>query len=351
MGIRMTRLPWFVLAAGLTGALTGLCLQWWTNAVDYPWIISGKPMWSLPANVPIIFELGVLFAAITALVSMLLLNGLPEPAHPLDLKERFSRSTSDRFFLFVQANDPKFDDLETRELLEETRPTDLAEVLEDRQTSNKLPTGLVYAVVILTVAALVPFALVAKARVTRSAKPRIHAVGDMDWQPKVKAQRVSMYFGDHRGMRPYEPGTVARGELDDDPHFFEGKLLGGFARVFPPQVKPTAETMERGKQRFGIYCAPCHGLYGEGDGMVTRRAQQKELTWVPPANLHGENIRLMPVGQLFDTITNGVRNMKPYGAQIPPADRWAVIMYIRALQKSQAASLADVPAADRQNLK
>jgi mono/diheme cytochrome c family protein len=108
--------------------------------------------------------------------------------------------------------------------------------------------------------------------------------------------------------------------------------------------------MQRGQQRFGIYCTPCHGLLGEGDGMVTHRAQDKGLTWVPPVNIQAENIRLQPVGQIFNTITHGIRNMQGYGAQIPPEDRWAIIMYIRALQKSRGANLSDVPESLRVNL-
>ena len=122
MGIKMTILPWIVLGAGLTGLTLAIWLQWWTNAHDYPFLISGKPFWSIPANVPIMFELTVLLSAFAALFGMLALNNLPMPAHPLDLKERFAKVTDDRFFLVVQAADTRFDDVETRELLEETHP-------------------------------------------------------------------------------------------------------------------------------------------------------------------------------------------------------------------------------------
>ena len=115
MGIRPTRLPWLVAAAGLVGCVTAVLLQWWTNAFDYPWIVSGKPFWSVPATIPITFELTVLFAAITAMVGMLVLNGLPHPSHPLDLKQRFSRVTDDRFFLFIEAVDRRFDPKLTEE--------------------------------------------------------------------------------------------------------------------------------------------------------------------------------------------------------------------------------------------
>ena len=112
------------------------------------------------------------------------------------------------------------------------------------------------------------------------------------------------------------------------------------------------ETMDRGRERFGIYCTPCHGVDGMGQGMVHERARSlMQGTWVPPTNLHQENLLYKPVGELFEGITRGVRNMPPYGRQIDTADRWAVVLYLRALQRSQAASLEDVPEGERGGLK
>jgi len=355
MGIKMTVLPWIVLGAGLTGLTTAILLQWWTNAYDYPWIVSGKPFWSIPANVPIMFELTVLFSGITTLVGMLMLNNLPLPSHPLDLVKRFARSTDDKFFLLIEAADPKFDGAKTRALLEGTHPVAIEDVSEDNKTPDKLPNGLIYGIIILTVVAAIPFALAAKARYSRTPNPRIHAIGDMDWQPKFKSQRQNPIFDDKRSSRLDPEGTVAVGELRDDDHFYQGKFGGVFATTFPEQISPTPETMARGRERFGIYCAPCHGQTGEGDGMVARRAaalQDQGVTgsWVPPTDLTEERLRFTPVGSIFDTITNGVRNMPAYGSQIPTEDRWAIIMYVRALQRARLAKLEDVPPEQRQGL-
>jgi hypothetical protein len=109
MRVRPTRLPWIVLACGLFGLFGGLGLTWWTNAVNYPFVISGKPIFSLPANVPVIFETTVLFSAFGAVFGMLLLNLLPRLYHPLFRKERFRRVTSDRFFIVIEQRDPLFD--------------------------------------------------------------------------------------------------------------------------------------------------------------------------------------------------------------------------------------------------
>jgi len=118
MGLRDTKLPWVVMGAGLTGATVALLMQWWMNAVDYKLIIGGKPLFSLPANIPIIFELTVLFAAISAFGAMFFFNDLPRFYHPAFKSERFRRVTSDRFFLAIETADPRFDDQRTAELLE-----------------------------------------------------------------------------------------------------------------------------------------------------------------------------------------------------------------------------------------
>lgn len=118
MGIKPTKLPYLVFGAGLTGTTLGLALQFWTNAVDYPFMISGKPMFGLPAAIPVAFEMTILFAAISALVGMLAFNGLPTHSHPLFTSRRFKRATDDRFFISVEARDPRFDADATRALLE-----------------------------------------------------------------------------------------------------------------------------------------------------------------------------------------------------------------------------------------
>ena len=352
MGIKMTVLPWFTLIAGLTGLATAIIMQWWMNAYDYPWLISGKPTWSIPANVPIMFELTVLFSAITTLVGMLMLNGLPHPSHALDQVKRFARVTDDKFFLLIQAADPKFDEKDTRELIDATHPVAVEDVLEDRVTPDKMPAGLVYGLIVVTCAAVVPVALAVKARHSKSGDPRIHLIQDMDSQPKYKAQRENTIFADGRADREALPGTVAVGHLNEDDHFFRGRAEGGWARTFPAQVELTEATMARGKQRFGIFCAPCHGQGGLGDGMIHKRAEGlAQGGWIQPTNVTQEYLRNMPVGELYNAIANGVRNMPAYGSQIAPEDRWAIVMYLRALQRGQAGALTDVPESERSSLK
>jgi len=352
MGIRRTRLPWIVLVFGLTGGSLALFFQWWTSTVDYPWIVSGKPFWSVPANIPITFELTVLFSALSCFASMLLLNKLPQPSHPLDRHRRFARATNDRFFVLIQASDPKFERRETGKLLDATSPHHVEAVMEDTTSSAVIPRGVTYGLLILGAAATVPFALAMMARVSTSDRPRIHIIPDMDSQEKFKAQRMNAFFDDKRAMRADVAGTVAQGELRADDHFYLGKVGGAFAKTFPSQVEVNDATMERGRERFGIYCTPCHGVDGSGQGMVHQRARALlQGTWVPPTDLHQENLLYKPVGELFDNVSRGIRNMPAYARQIDTADRWAIILYLRALQRSGAAKLEDVPENERGGLK
>jgi mono/diheme cytochrome c family protein len=252
----------------------------------------------------------------------------------------------------VQASDPVFDEKDSRALLESTGAVAIEEVPEDTQSRADMPRGIIYVFLIIVAATTVPFALAAYARETKSAKPRIHIVPDMDFQQKFKSQRENKFFADHRADRSPVEGTVAFGDLRDDQHFYAGKSEGLFAKTFPANFSVNETTMARGEQRFGIYCTPCHGQIGEGDGMVANRAMTlSEGTWVPPSNITEQRLHSMPVGELFNTISNGIRNMPGYGRQIPTEDRWAIILYVRALQKSRAATVADLSAQERASLK
>jgi mono/diheme cytochrome c family protein len=350
MGIRPTILPWLVLGAGISGGAAALLLQWWTNAVAYPYLISGKPLFSLPANIPVTFEVIVLFSALAAFASVLALNALPRYAHPVFSVDRFRRVTTDGFFLSIDASDPKFDETETRLLLASAGATAVEECYED-PAGREIPKAVYGAVAVVAVLALLPPLLIAWYRaVPYKRQPRFRPIQDMVAQPKFKMQAANPFFADGRAMRSPVPGTIAWGRLEADPAYWRGrKSDGGWVAEFPVPV--TMEAMRRGQERFNIYCAICHGLAGEGDGMVARRAQKRgEPTWVPPLSLHVDSVREQPVGQLFNTITHGARTMPGYGAQIPVDDRWAIVMYVRALQRSQRASLEDVPEASRLRL-
>jgi mono/diheme cytochrome c family protein len=205
-----------------------------------------------------------------------------------------------------------------------------------------MPRWLVLALLVAVVVTWIPMALMVRARSVKTEKTRIHIIPDMDSQPKYRAQAANVLFRDGRAMRPPVEGTVARGELRDEDDVYRGKDGDAWVATIPMPV--TMSMMERGQNRFEIFCAPCHGLAGYGDGMVNQRADAlQEGTWTPPSSFHTELVRERPVGQLFNTITYGVRNMPAHGPQIEVADRWAIVAYVKALQRSQYASIDDVP--------
>ena len=206
----------------------------------------------------------------------------------------------------------------------------------------KLPRWLLFTLVILVVLSWVPLALIMRARVTTSPEPRIHVVPDMDNQPKYKAQSRNPLFADRRAMRPPVPGTVARGAFLGDPAVVSGKEGDAWTVDIPVSVN--ASMLARGRERYDIFCSPCHGLAGFGDGMIAKRADAlQEGTWTPPTSFHTDLIRGREAGHLFNTISNGIRNMPAYGSQLAVEDRWAVVAYVRALQRSQNATVDDVP--------
>ncbi|HPA81175.1 MAG TPA: cytochrome c [Thermoanaerobaculales bacterium] len=206
----------------------------------------------------------------------------------------------------------------------------------------KVPRWLTYLVVVLVVMSWVPLALILRARAVKSDKPRIHIVQDMDNQPKLGPQAGNRLFADRRAMRPPVTGAIARGELREDEGLYRGAVGGAWLEQIPLPV--TEQLMRRGRERYDIFCSPCHGLAGHGDGMVSKRAEAlQEGTWTLPASFHTELVRGRPAGHLYNSIANGIRNMPGYGAQIPVEDRWAIVAYLRALQRSQGASVEDVP--------
>ncbi|MBC8202305.1 MAG: cytochrome c [Planctomycetes bacterium] len=219
---------------------------------------------------------------------------------------------------------------------------------------KEMPLWIKWGAVVMTSIAFMILAFVFRARSegVYNDKPRIHFIQNMDNQPKFVSQEANAMFNDGRGMRPKVEGTVARNEMTGDTHFFMGIVDEAWATTFPDQITVDRPLLDRGQGRFNIFCSPCHGAGGFGDGVIHHRAQRlvetgvNGTTWVAPKNLHEDMIAAQPVGQIFNTITNGIRTMAAHGSQIPVADRWAIVAYIEALQLSQNADASTVPNAD-----
>lgn len=180
-------------------------------------------------------------------------------------------------------------------------------------------------------------ALLSSCRGQPSDQPPVNVVPDMDMQPKFKAQSSNPFFADGRAMRPLVPGVVAVGHLDEDDGMFQGKVDGVWLERPPMTVDE--KLLARGEERYNIFCAPCHDKTGSSNGTVIKRGFKP-----PPPALYEDHGKAMKDGELYAIIANGRGNMPSYRPQIPVADRWAIVTWVRVLQRSQKAKSEDVPA-------
>lgn len=184
--------------------------------------------------------------------------------------------------------------------------------------------------------------LLTACRGNRSDQPPVHLQQNMDFQHRGEAQEHSPFFADGRWMRPPVPGTVARDHLKEDDHFWRGRLPGGkLADSLPSGVELDESLLARGEDRYNIYCQPCHGAMGYGDGPVTRRGGG--FQGAKPANFHIKRLAPVPLGYLYLVIKEGKSTMLGYAAQIPARDRWAIAAWVRTLQVAHRADPADFP--------
>lgn len=180
--------------------------------------------------------------------------------------------------------------------------------------------------------------LLAGCRGRQSEAPPIHPHLAMDFQEKFQAQTYNPLFEDKASMRKPPTGTVARGQRRANNQLYEGRTdEGEYVETIPVTVNRAV--LERGQERYNVYCAPCHGKSGKGNGVI----MQGDYGYTPASSYHVERLRKVTDGYLYDVITNGVRNMPAYAQQIPVKDRWAIVSYIRALQRSQYAKPENLP--------
>ncbi|MCU0719916.1 MAG: DUF3341 domain-containing protein [Pirellula sp.] len=391
LGIKPTVLPFIVLCCGFTGLCLALTMQYWMNGVDYMYIISGKPMGITPASIPVSFEMTILFSAFSTFLGMIALNKLPRFSNPVFTNPRFDRATDDKFFLYVSASDKYYNRDSVKELLSGTSPEALDEVVEDGSPAE-LPRFVWLGALLLVLTGLIPLMIVLNIRESFSEKPRFHVFLDMDFQPKKKAQQQTTVFADGRTMRPQVAGTVGRGQLEEQDAFYLGydpNDLAAAPKLTPAKLvsvqdsaapadgatpppaatpMPAAEApekpwmtelpiesneanMELGERKFQIYCSACHGYAGNGDGLVHKRADAlAQGTWLPPTSLHIDRVKTQPVGKIFNTISKGQGKMAGYANAITPKERWAIVLYVRALQRSRDAKLDDIPVEKRSSL-
>lgn len=216
------------------------------------------------------------------------------------------------------------------------------------------PWWMVLLLILMVVGTWLPLAAIYRERTSYSTQPRFHLFHDMDKQPKRGPQSSHAWFKDGRAMRLPVEGTIARGRLLHNEHLSQGYFtsvdaaLGAesltFATALPPELPLDAKLLARGKERYSIYCALCHGADGLGNGQINRRAVElKEAKWVPATNLMTAEIRARADGQIYQALRDGVRNMPAYGSQIGEVDRWAIVAWVRELQANSPVATQEPP--------
>ena len=328
LAIKRSPLGIMVFAMGLIGAVSALVFQWWTSAVDYPVRVGGKALFSWQAFVPIIFEVMVLFAAFTAGLGMLfLLNRLPWFGHPMLRSRAIAACTRDRFALSIES--ANLDVTAARAALKRAGGSDI-ELLNPLDAPGEEPV----LVPLMQGAGIVGACVAAGLLTFFGIKwfPVLPPMNQMEIQPKAVAYRTSEFFGNRNVMRLPVEGTVARGHLPlvtDDPE------KAGVLMQNP--VPSTKQVFARGKARYETFCQVCHGALGDGKGSLSEAYEAE------PSNFHSSTLREYPDGQIFHVISEGYGSMPAYGAELPVDDRWAVVHYVRALQRAMNAKEEDLP--------
>ena len=329
MKLKTSKIGLFAFAFGLLGAVCAVLFISWVTIKDYPLVIGGKPFWSWPAFVPVSFEVTVLATSVLSTLAMIVLYfKFPNNAHPLHDTPYMKSISSNRFGIAVQADDPKFDEKEVTGFFKSLGSKEIAPVYfvpadQDMRPALFDPKFLGLLLVIgLTASAATYFTL-----------NKILYLPPFDWmmvQPKLKAQQPSSFFHDGIGMRPPVEGTVARGYM---PYPYKGKPEEAGKYLINP-LFPTKEVLDRGQQKFLTYCSPCHGNFGRGDSRLQGQFPN-------PPTLLSDKVRSWPDGSIYHVITEGQNAMPSYASQVSREDRWAIIQYIRALQRAQHAHESD----------
>jgi mono/diheme cytochrome c family protein len=330
MKLKPSKLGYFALIFGLSGALAATLMLWWMSAIDYPITIGGKPLFSYPAYIPVIFEVTVLTASIATVLTMLLFFfKFPNNSHPLHGTSYMKKVSSDKYGIVILADDPKFDQRAVRALFESSNAAEIEPVYWDEdEISHKHRILEPKFLIFLVLTAIVT------SGVTYLSFNKLLYIVPFNWmsdQPKLSAQGESPVFKDGFGMRQPVAGTVARGYL---PYQFAGRPdIAGEKLVNPIPV--SKQSLQAGRINFDIYCSPCHGYNGDG-------ASRLHGQFPNPPSLHSEKVKNWPDGRIFAVITEGQNIMPSYATQLNTEERWTVINYIRALQRALNAKESDL---------
>ncbi len=329
MNLKPSKIGFVTLFIGLGGAAFAFLFMTWITSLDYPLIIGGKPFFTWPAFIPITFEVTVLAAALATVGTLLfVMFRFPRTSHPLHDTNYMRNVSSDKFGLVITAIDPMFDEQKIKDFLSTLGGKDIETIYEDTEEGKEIKVfaprfiGLLVAVMLIT------------GGTTYFVLNHLLFMQPFTWmwfQPKVVPQTPSTFFADGYSMRMPVDGTVPRGFI---PYEYTG-MPDSVAKLLSNPLPLTKEVIEKGKKEYNIYCSPCHGYYGQGDSRL--RGQ-----FPNPPTLHSEKVMKWPDANIYNVITNGQNVMPGYAKSVSRDDRWAIINYIRVLQRSQNAPDSDL---------
>ncbi|MGE5488358.1 MAG: quinol:electron acceptor oxidoreductase subunit ActD [bacterium] len=328
LGLRKSPLAGMVLIMGIIGAISALGFEMWASGVDYPIVTAGKPVLSWEAFVPIMFEVTVLFATFTAGLGMLLLlNRLPFFRHPMLKSKSMARVTRDQFALAVEADGGELDIEAISAAFQKTGALEV-EVIEAPEPPGPLSPNFAFrAILAVGIACLgAGYLTYWGVKLFPVTVPMAHMLD----QPRLNPQSESAFFKDGSGMRLPVAGTVARGHL---PYLLTEQESAALVNPLPVN----REVLNQGREGFNTYCSVCHGLLGDGVPTLTAAYGAK------PANLVSEQIRAYPDGLIYHAIVKGKNAMPSYSAELTEDERWAVVHYVRVLQRALNAKDEDLP--------
>jgi len=330
MRLKWSPLGYVALILGLTGTLTGLFLTWWTMSVDYPLTIGGKPWFSFPAFVPVLFELTVLLASVgTAIVMLFIIFKFPNNQHPLHDTEYMKKVSVDHFGVFIEAKDELFELEKVKSLFNDFGADEIIEIAYDRNEVTFKPK--VFDVKFISFLVVIAIITSSVAYLFNNKILYLPPFDFMLKQFRLGPQESSTFFADGFGMRKPPAGTVARNQ---EFYPFKNKPDEAGMKLVNPLLA-TKENLELGRNKFNTFCSPCHGWRGEGDNRLNGQFPN-------PPSLHSEKVRNWTDGRIYHVIMEGQNVMPSYASQLTEKERWAVILYIRSLQRALNAKQEDI---------
>jgi mono/diheme cytochrome c family protein len=332
MGLSRSLVGFVTTFLGFSGTAFILLFTFWSMSMDYPMVIGGKPYFSFPAFIPITFETTVLLGGVSTVIGLIaLFASLPYNNHPLHDTDYMRSVSGDKFGIVIEASDPKFDESEVTAFFQKLGSVKVHSI--NYPEKEYIPVLQKRFIVFLFATALIISGLT---YVTLNKVLYLEPFNWMMEQDKANAQEKSTFFTDNFAMRKPVEGTVARGFI---PYPYKGIAIP--TETLPNPFVATKEVLELGKKKYLTYCSPCHGNHGDGDSRL--RGQ-----FPNPPTFHSQRAREFSDGMIYHIMVNGQNIMPSYQSQTNVEERWAIVHYIRALQRAKNARLTDLQEANKE---